>query len=138
MPGRFWTGTIDGTALKDGADDAGFTLEGAGAFDYGGVVRASAPGLSGIPQDLYVELPVGGHIVVITFLHAPSALLREVVDKIKVRAAAGEAFPCTFADGFQTITANFKEAPGAWYDRGEPDGAYIKDAVLRLESINAV
>lgn len=138
MPGRYWTGTIDGTELLDGADAAGFNLTGAGVFDYGGVVRASSPAVSGVPLDMYVELPVGGHTIELSFLHVPAALFREVVDKIKVRAAAGEAFPCAFADGFQTIALNFKEAPGLWYDRGEPDGDYLKDAVLRLESINEI
>lgn len=135
MPGRYWTGIIDGTELLDGTDAAGFELAGAALFDMGDVVSASSPALSGVPLMLYVELHQAGNDLVLTFLHSPAALLREVIEKIKVRQAAGEAFPCHFEDGFQTIATNFKAQAGVWYDRGEPDGDYIKDAVLRLISV---
>lgn len=136
MPGRYWGGTIDGIPLLDGADVAGFELIGAEAFDMGAVTSNFTRAADGYPHELSTPLYLYGHELELRFLHAPASLLRALVDAIKARKAVGEGFACTFSDGFQTIEANFK-ASTEWFSRGEPDGDYIKDAVLRLISIGA-
>lgn len=137
MPGRYWAGEIDGIPLKDGAEDAGFQIKGAEAFDMGGRTGSSIPNALGVPQFQYIPVGVAGNRLEVSFLHVPAPLLRDVLEAIKVRIGAGEAFPCTFADGFQIIDANFKADLPQWYSRGEPDGGYVKDAVIKLISTGA-
>jgi hypothetical protein len=134
MAGRFWSGVLDSITLTDtDGEDAGFTLTGANRFDMGGVTGARYPNADGSPAFLYVEMPEGKPLE-LAFLHIPATLLRDILDAIIARTEAGEDFLVSLSDGFQSIETYARaDAPG-WYERGEPDGAYIKDAVIRLIS----
>lgn len=132
MYDRYWQGIIDGIALEDGADPAGFELSGAEAFDTGDLTGSITPAADGYPHGIYTLREVYGLPLELRFLHAPKVLLRSVVDRLKEDITIGRA--CSFWDGFQTITASFKPNAPAWYERGEPDGDYIRDAILRLIS----
>jgi hypothetical protein len=133
MPQRYWSGTIDGTPLVDGADVAGFELTGAEAFESSGYASSITVAMDGYPHKLRVPLQLYGLPLEIKFIHAPATLLREIVDKLKNRDALGQDFRATFADGFQTLNNLLFTTNGSeWYSRGNPDGAYINDAVIRL------
>jgi hypothetical protein len=130
MSQRYWTGTIGGIELVDGADPAGFELTGAEAFDVGDVTGSITPAADGYPHGIYTVRDLYGLELEVKFLHAPQTLLRALLELFKADVKVGRA--CSFLDGFQTINASFKPNVPGWYQRGEPDGDYIKDAVLRL------
>lgn len=134
MPTRYWTGTINGIPLEESAGNpAGFDVAGAEAFEsaYTGNIVAAA---DGYPHTQTVVLQAYGKVLEIKFLHIPGTLLRTLLTSLTATLPGGGSFACTFADGFQTITGQFKPALPDWYKRGEVDGNYIKDAVLRLIS----
>jgi hypothetical protein len=133
MAGRYFSGTIDGIELKDlDGEDAGFTLTGVEAFDMGEITGTFNIAADGTPHEIQTPLLPEGNELELTFLHCPATLLRAVLEAIKARIATGESFPCAFEDGFQLVNQNFKARTPNWYSRGEPDGDYINDAVLRL------
>lgn len=131
---RYWSGTIGENDLEDGAGNpAAFTLTGAAAFTQA-FTGNSVPAASGLPQTQYAPFTVGKPVE-ITFLHVPATLLSSVITELSALLPGGGAVECTFQDGIQTITGDFKPNVPNWYSRGEPDGDYVRDAVLRLISV---
>lgn len=132
---RFWSGTIDSIALVDGGSVAGFDLHGAEAFAYD-TTGNSIPSLNGTVQTQYEPI-TEGRILELRFIHIPQSLLTSLLASLNVVLLTGGSVTCSFTDGFQTITGSFKPNVPAWYERGNPDGAYVNDAVLRLVSVGA-
>lgn len=133
---RYWTGVLDGTELLDGTDPAGFELTGAGAFAQGAYVGSITKAADGYPHKLLTPILYGQELE-LKFLHIPAVLLDELLAKLQTRNDAGEPFPCTLVDGFQTIEGNFQTGATPWYDRGQPDGDYVQDATIRLSYTGA-
>lgn len=131
MAQRFWSGTIGGLALEEeDSNPCGFELTGAGAFLKGDWTSNTRPGLLGNPQTQYSQI-IGNRVLEIHFLHAPAALFQSLIDLLIALIPGGGNVVCTFQDGFQTITGHFKPSDN-WLDRGEPDGDYLIDAIIRL------
>ena len=127
---RYWEGVIEGIPLNDtDGEAAGFQIGGAGGFRRP-YARRIVRGADGYPFVKAVVLSYGQELE-INFLHIPGALLETVLDAIEATLPGGDELVCTFADGFQTITGRF--IPGEkYYERGNPDGDYINDAIIRL------
>lgn len=128
---RFWSGTIGGVALVEvGGDVAGFDLIGAENFEatYTGNSVLSANG------HVHTQYSIlnAGHVLEIKFLHVPKTLLTSLLTALKATLPSGSSVACSFTDGYQTIPGMFKPHVPLWYERGSPDGNYIKDAVIRL------
>lgn len=133
---RYWSGIIDGIPLEDSPGiAAGFELAGAEAFDSGDETGNTIRGATGFPHTFYAPSILAGNVLELRFLHCPASLLRDVIDRLKEDLSAGR--PCSFWDGFQTIEGSFKPDVPGWYTRGNPDGAYINDAVIRLICLGA-
>jgi hypothetical protein len=129
MAQRYWSGTIGGIALLDiSGDVAGFTVQGAAPFE-STLSGNTVQGASGFPHTQYSPLD-GGSILEITFLHVPAVLLRDLLTLFNSDLTA--YITCHFEDGFQSIDGDFKPNVPAWYDRGNPDGDYIENAIIRL------
>ncbi len=127
---RFWAGTIGGVELLDGEEVAGFELTGAGAFvnTWTGNTR---PGLLGNPHTQYAELNKG-RVLELKFIHAPQDLVTALYAVLVPIIPGGTSVECEFLDGFQTIARSFKPHVPSWVERGNPDGDYINDFILRL------
>lgn len=132
MSQRHWSGQIGAIPLVDGTEDAGFELDGAAAF-LASWTGSSQRAFSGFKHTQYALYSYGKDIE-IRFIHAPAALWDSLLDLLIPLMPSGAGVVCTFQDGNQTITGTFKPNPPSWFDRGQPDGDYIKDAVLRLTS----
>lgn len=128
---RYWRGTIDSIALEEGSGNVcGFNLDGAEAFAYI-VTGSSIQAATGLVHTQYAPFLYGKPLE-IHFLHIPQALLNTLLTALKATLPGGTSVACSFTDDFQTITGQFKPNVPQWYKRGEPDGAYIQDAILRL------
>lgn len=128
---RFWAGTIGGVELLDtDGEVAGFELSGAGAFvsNWTGSTR---PGILGNPQTQYSEI-IYNKSLELKFLHCPQTLAQNLLDLLTPLIPSGSGVLCEFTDGFQTIEGTFKPSVPSWYERGNPDGDYLNDFVLRL------
>ena len=135
---RYWRGIAGGIPLEESPGIvAGFQLEGAEAFAMGNITGNSAPAADGTPQFQYVPLYHLGEVLEIEFLHVPQTLLNALLTLCRNAIATDTGFACSLTDDFQTIEGVFKPNIPAWYSRGEPDGAYIKDAVIRLIYVGA-
>lgn len=128
---RYWGGSIGAVNLLDGSDTAGFELDGAEAFEanYTGNSVVSA---SGARVHTQYEALGATRVLEIRFLHIPKTLLTSLLTELKALLPGGGSVSCTFTDGYQTINRSFKPNVPNWYKRGQPDGAYIKDAVITL------
>lgn len=134
MAQRYWSGEIGANPLEDGSGNpAAFTLTGAAAFTQE-FTGNSVPAASGLPQTQYVPFTVGKPVE-LSFLHIPATLLDAVISELSALLPGGGSVACTFEDGIQEIEGNFKPNVPNWITRGEPDGDYVKDAVIRLISV---
>jgi hypothetical protein len=134
---RYWTGTIDGVALEEAPGlPCGFQVIGAEAFETA-VTGNTTPAANGFPQTQYTPLGDYGKVIEVHFIHIPGALLRTLLTALAARIAAGTSAAIVLADGFQTISKSAKPNVPDWYSRGEPDGDYVKDAVIRLITTGA-
>lgn len=128
---RYWSGSIEGIDLEDvGGDVAGFEVTGAEAFEYehtGNSVQAA----TGFLHTQY-EAFLYGKPLELKFLHIPQSLATTLLTALKATLPGGTTVTCSFTDGFQTIAGEFKPNVPAWYQRGNPDGAYIEDFIIRL------
>lgn len=129
MAQRYWSGTIGGIPLIEvSGETAGFDLTGAAIFE-SSLTGNTVQGASGFPHTYYTVLD-GGQVIEIKFLHVPASLLRDLITLFETDITVYRA--CTFEDGFQTITGEFKPNVPGYYSRGTPDGNYVEDATLRL------
>lgn len=134
---RYWSGTVGGIDLEEvNGDIAGFQIEGAEAFEYN-TTGNSQQAITGFVHTQYAPFLYGKPLV-ITFLHAPQTLFRALIELLEATLPSGASVECTFTDGFQTINKMFKPNVPNWLSRGNPDGAYINDAVIRLISTGDV
>lgn len=127
---RFWSGEIAGIPLLDGGEDAGFDLTGAERFEYL-VTGNSVRGASGFLHTQYGDY-INGKPLDIAFIHIPQALATTLLAALKPLLLTEGVVPCTFTDGWQIITDDFKPNVPNWFSRGNPDGDFINDFVLRL------
>lgn len=128
---RYWSGSIGGVDLEDvGGDVAGFELDGAEAFEYT-VTGNSVQAATGLVHTQYAPFTHGKPIE-LQFLHIPQALATSLLTALKATLPGGTSVACSFTDGFQTIAGQFKPNVPAWYERGNPDGSYLNDFILRL------
>lgn len=128
---RYWSGTIGGIDLEDGVGSvAGFEVAGAAAFEYA-VTGNSVPAATGLLHTQYAPFTHGKPLE-LSFLHIPQSLATSLLTALKATLPTGGSVECSFTDGFQTIEGMFKPNVPAWYERGNPDGDYINDFVLRL------
>src|SRR5215210_1296441 len=120
---RYWTGQIGDVVLEEAPNEpCGFQLTGADGFEVG-FVSSGEISPDGFGHFYYTPQNYG-HTLAIGFIHVHGTVLRAVLDLLKSPAIipGGGSVPCTFQDGFQTITGNFRPDMGEWYKRGEPDG----------------
>lgn len=128
---RYWSGTIGGVDLEEaGGAVAGFEFNGAEAFE-SDTTGNTLPSINGNPQTQYADNE-NGKVIEVRFLHVPQALLTSVLAVLTPLLPLGTSVACSFTDEYQTITGQFKPHVPQWYERGNPDGAFINDAVLRL------
>lgn len=128
---RYWSGEIDSIPLEEASGAvAGFELDGAEAFAYA-VTGNSVQAATGLVHTQYAPFTHGKPIE-LHFLHIPQALATSLLAALIATLPGGTSVPCEFTDEYQTIEGEFKPNVPAWYERGNPDGDYINDFILRL------
>lgn len=131
---RFWGGTIGAIPLIDtDGETAGFELTGAAAF-VSAFTGQMISGASGFQHKQVVAL-TAGQVIELSFLHIPATLLQSLITLLTPLIPLSTGVACSFTDGFQTVSGSFTPALPNWYSRGNPDGDYINDAIIRLIKI---
>jgi hypothetical protein len=132
---RYWTGTIDGTALEEApglpclCDVSGH--EGLISPFTGQTIFA----LESTPHIQYVYAPLVGVIISNIIEYCPNALLAELLTKLNARIAADESFDIALTDGITPIAPTVKCFMPDWFSRGAPSGAYVEKVTFNFVTV---